>query len=38
LEEADAECITFGGDLFDATNGMYASGFSSGAFFADLFI
>ena len=30
--------ITFGGDLFDATNGMYASGFSSGAFFADLFI
>ena len=24
--------------LFDATNGMYASGFSSGAFFADLFI
>ncbi|ANU61045.1 hypothetical protein ADH72_01890 [Akkermansia muciniphila] len=33
LEETDAECITFGGDLFDATNGMYASGFSSGAFF-----
>lgn len=38
LEETDAECITFGDTLVNATSGMYASVFSSGAFFADLFI
>jgi len=38
LEETDAECISFGGALFNATSGMYASGFSSGAFFVDSFI